>query len=943
MLFLNPWLLLGLAGVAVPILIHLVRQQAAKPVEWGAMRFLFDTISVRRRKMEWEDLLLMAARCLLLGLIALAIARPFVTPDSSVPWLFVLPAALLGIALFGGSFVLSSRKARWIVRGISLAVLLLAAGLVLFEKYVNLKRFEASGRRDVALVIDASSSMQLRRDGKTGFEYAIAEARRVVNESPRGTAFTVVLGGPAPEAVTAAPLTHRADVLGVLDGLAPIGGTFRAHEALGMATLALSEGTNASKEIIVFTDSQRAGWRFDNPGAWRTLETAWDALPNKPKLILRNFGTPANFRNIALNNITLSRPVVGTDREVVIRAEVQNTGDQAITPGPVSIEVEGTEVGETPVGLLLVGQSETIEFRHKFDEPGPKLVQLRIDAKDDLEGDDRLDQVVNVRSKLPVLLVEGNPSGSFFERASGYSALALAPSQAVLGGKASEKSFLMDPRVVNASALRDGDLENAEVVILADVQRLPSGVAQALARKVAEGAGLITIAGPRADAGFYNAWDGLDGFLIPMEIGEEATDAAGIKPAPSTFNHESLKIFSGEGDLKEANITRWRKTKPHADTATQAAAFGNGDAFIAAGNYGNGRTLLVTAALDARAGGLPAKRSFVPFIHELTAWAAGRGADLNVDASWNPSVALNSSGGGLLGEYFKGQDDRKKGKSTKRIDGAVNFAWGEGPPFDGMPNDGFFVRWSGRIVAPVSGQYRFATSVDDSITVKIEGSAEMRASQGERDLGDVTLEAGKPLDIIVNYSEVGGGAKAELYWTPPGGAKEIIPSSAFIPGEGESSEPLAVTDPRGAQRQATLRHGRRGEELVVDGAAIPGVYLIAIDGELNKQFPDITDGSLPIVVNRDAGESGFEEMQEDDLALIRSAIDLILPASVQDILAVMDGKGFGREIWKLLAIAALILFIMESILARWVSRSRRSAEDVRVEFGEETSFGGGGR
>ena len=936
-------MLLGLAGVSIPILIHLVRQQAAKPVEWGAMRFLFDTISVRRRKMEWEDLLLMAARCLLIELIALAIARPYVTPDSSVPWLFVLPAALLGIALFGGSFVLGSKKARWIVRGISLAVLLLAAGLVLFEKYVNLKCFEASGRRDVALVIDASTSMQLRRDGKTGFEYAIAEAKRVVNESPRGTAFTVVLGGPAPEPVTAAPLTHRADVLGVLDGLAPVGGTFRAHQALGMATLALSEGTNASKEIIVFTDSQRAGWRFDNPGAWRTLETAWEGLPNKPKLILRSFGTPANFRNIALNNISLSRTIVGTDREVVIRAEVQNTGVQAVTHGPVSFEVGGTKVDETPIGLLLVGQSETIEFRHKFKEPGPKLVQFNIDAKDDLEGDDRLDQVVNVRSKLPVLLLEGNPSGSFFERASGYSALALAPSQAVLEGKASGKSFLMDPRVVNATALREEDLEQAEVVILADVQRLPSRVARTLARKVAQGMGLITIAGPRTDPGFYNAWEGSDGFLVPMEIGEETTEATGTQPAPSTFNHEALKIFSGEGDLEEANINRWRKAKPRDEAATQAAAFSNGDTLIAARNYGKGRTLLVTAALDARSGGLPAKRSFVPFIHELTTWAAGRGADLNVDASWNPSIALNSSGGGLLGEYFRGNYEKKKSKSFKRVDGAIDFDWGGGAPFKGMASDKFFVRWTGRIIAPVSGQYRFSTSVDDNITVKIKGRAEMRSSQGEHDLGDVALEAAKPQDITISYTEESGEAVVKLYWTPPGGTKEIIPASAFIPGEGEYSEPLAVTDPRGAQRKATLRHGRRGEELVVDGSAIPGVYLILINEDLNKQFPDITDGRLPLVVNRDADESGFEEMQEDDLALVRSAIDLILPTNVQDILAVMDGKGFGREIWKLLAVAALILFIMESILARWVARSRRVAEDVRVEFGEETSFAGGAR
>ena len=35
MLFLNPWLLAGLVGATIPIIIHLVRQQAAKPIEWG--------------------------------------------------------------------------------------------------------------------------------------------------------------------------------------------------------------------------------------------------------------------------------------------------------------------------------------------------------------------------------------------------------------------------------------------------------------------------------------------------------------------------------------------------------------------------------------------------------------------------------------------------------------------------------------------------------------------------------------------------------------------------------------------------------------------------------------------------------------------------------------------------------------------------------------------
>ena len=112
MLFLNPWLLLALTGASIPVILHLIRRQAAKPVSWGAMRFLRDSLSERRRRMEWEDLLLMAARCLLLALAALAVARPFVPPDGTTPWALVLPAVLLGIGLFGGSFVLGTLRKR---------------------------------------------------------------------------------------------------------------------------------------------------------------------------------------------------------------------------------------------------------------------------------------------------------------------------------------------------------------------------------------------------------------------------------------------------------------------------------------------------------------------------------------------------------------------------------------------------------------------------------------------------------------------------------------------------------------------------------------------------------------------------------------------------------------------------------------------------------------
>ena len=939
MLFLNPWLLAGLVGATIPIIIHLVRQQAAKPVEWGAMRFLFDTISVRRRKMEWEDLLLMATRCLLLGLLALAVARPFVPPDSRVPWLFVLPAGLLGIGSLGASFVLGNARSRWIVRGIAIALLIAAGALMAFEKYLNLKRFEASGRRDVALVIDASASMEIGRDGKTQFQRAIEEAKQLVKEAPGGTAFSVILGGSAPEAITAAPLTHRADVLGVLDKLEPGGGSFRAHDALGMATLGLAQGSNASKEIIVFTDSQRSGWRFDHPSAWDGLQGAWKALPSRPKLMLRDLGAPTAFRNIALTEIEMSRALVGTDRELGLRVTVENTGSEAMTSGRVILEADGKPAGEQPVGLLAAGQKEVVQFHHRFTRRGPQVLTARVEAKDDLASDNRLERVVMVRGTLPVLLVDGNPAGSFFDRAAGYSALALAPSARVMDGKDTDQKFLMDPRVVSATALREEDLKEAAVIVLADVSRLPERLANQLAIKVAAGAGLLVIAGPRADAAFYNSWEGADGLLVPLPLGEEAADRDGIAPAASTFVHESLKMFSKAGDLESARVTRWRKSGKPVPGGVQAAAFSNGDAFLATRNYGNGRTMLATCSFDARSGNLPARKSFVPLVHELVNWAAGGGIQWNVDAAWSPSFALDSSGGGLSATYFRSRN--RKEPLLERIDAAIDFNWSNNKAAPKIPRDGYSVIWSGSVIPPLSGEYLLEAEVDDRADVKINGNSLSQAHTNAPALGRVTLQAGKAVPIEVQFEQDGGEAYIRLFWTPPGGKRRIIPSSALVPDR--LAAPLAVKaiDPRGLARDASIRSGRRGRELAIDGRATPGIYMVSTGDALEDIAPEAKDRPLPLAVTRDPSESRFEAMTAGDLDLIRKRVDLLQPHSVADMLGVLQGKGFGREIWKLLAFGAFVLFLLEGILARWVSRSRRSAEDIRVEFGETTIWRAG--
>ena len=946
MLFLNPWLLLALAGVSIPVILHLVRRQAAKPMDWGAMRFLHDTLSERRRKMEWEDLLLMAARCLLLALAALAITRPFVPPDSTVPWMFVLPAALLAIAAFGASFVLASRKMRLLLRLGAAALAFVAAGLVFLEHTLNLKRFEGSGRRDVAIIIDASSSMTRETLAGNVFEEAREEAKRIVGDAPRGTSFVIVSGGPSPRALTSTPLTHRADVLEQLAALKPVGGTFRAHEALGVATLALAEGNNSAKQIIVLTDGQRHGWRFGDAGAWQTLEEAWDSLPQKPKLLLRRIGTKETLRNAGISGVVCNRRLVGTDRPSVVRVSVENTGTEPVTPGAVTLEVEGQLVGSESLGMLVPGQSETVEFTHKFTTEGPQALVARLDARDEVPDDDRAEHIVTVRKKVRVLLVDGNPSGAFFDRAAGHTALALAPTGALLMGRDPGDGFLMDPRVVAAPDLSESDFEEADVIVLADVPRLPSMLASKLTDRLAGGIGLVVIAGPRSDRNFYNQWTVSDGPLMPLELGEETGNPEGVSPAPATFQHESLALFRDEAasDLGQAVIQRWCKAETRPGSGVVGAGFSNGDPFLAGRIYGRGRCLMLSCALDRRSGNLPARTSFVPLVHELVSWAAGGGPGLNIDAAWSPSIALGGSfDGGLVANYYRGGNEKRA--VIERIDPGVDFQWGAGSPAGKMPADNFTVVWRGGLVAPFDGEYLIEAEVDDEVTMTVGGSKVLSTTLNEPKSGKVSLKAGRSVPVEIRYREETGDAYVRLFWTPEGGVKSLIPPSAWLPVAETSSESFAVLDPLGETRRASVSSGRRGRELRIEGEAVPGLYRVELPESLRDAIPTLGKvQKLPVVVRRDIDESRIELSTEEDLEEIRSRIDTFVPESPDDVLAVMSGRGFGREITRMIAIAALIFLVLETALGRWVSKSRRAGEVENIDFGtdEPIAFGKGG-
>ena len=76
MQFLAPWMLLGGLAVSVPIALHFFFKSRYKPLPWAAMKFLKEAIEQTSRRLKFQEWILLALRCLVILLLALAIARP---------------------------------------------------------------------------------------------------------------------------------------------------------------------------------------------------------------------------------------------------------------------------------------------------------------------------------------------------------------------------------------------------------------------------------------------------------------------------------------------------------------------------------------------------------------------------------------------------------------------------------------------------------------------------------------------------------------------------------------------------------------------------------------------------------------------------------------------------------------------------------------------------
>ncbi len=663
MAFLNIFMLIGAAAVAVPIIIHILNRRSSRRVMWGAMRFLLEALVNRRRKILLEEFLLLCLRCLLIILVVLVAARPFIAPGSQVSWLVVLPLLLLSVAAFAATFVLwHYRRLRRYILAFAVLLLLISATAMFFEERLQARIFDTRGSRDIAIIIDASDSMGLGSEGISNFQLALEETEHLMRAAPPGSAFSLIVGGSRPYSPIFIPVSDRDTLLATIQRLEPGRGLMRAPDALALAAYTLAQGNNLAKQIIVITDGQRRGWSLADGGdRWQAVRESLEMLPSTPPVIIRRLKMPDSIRNAAITDIAFSRETIGLDREVRIQVTVANHGTEAITPAGIRLDVEDDSYYEEDIGLIPSGSTRTVDFGHRFQSIGAHAVEAQLVVEDDLPFDNRSWRVVTPLSQLQVLIVDGRPASRFFDRASAFASLALAPGAQAMGDGGGqdvpEEQWLLRPRVIDGPDFASLDfslarsfLDQYAAVILADVPRLRGPAAEALAQYVEDGGALLVAHGQQSRADFYNAWRLNDKPVLPWQIGEQVFPTANeeqdrIGPAPGSFSHPAIATFRDDHlDLPRVFMRSYWRLQPGEDhtRGRVGARLNNGDPLLVDHSFGSGRVLQFACSLDTRDSNLPSSRAFVMMLHKMVYDMAGSGA-LHLNMPLRPGASLSLS------------------------------------------------------------------------------------------------------------------------------------------------------------------------------------------------------------------------------------------------------------------------------------------------------------
>jgi hypothetical protein len=556
------FLLAGAALASIPVIIHILNRRRYREQKWAAMEYLLRAMRKNRKRLKFEQWLLLAVRCLLVGLLGLALARP------------------MGCA------------------GDAASALARQSGLHV-------------------IVIDDSYSMAYeaeRPTAKTHLDQAKLLARSLLDRmTPGGDAVAIVTA--SKPAKTVFPAGY--DLEAAKAAISRIDQTATATDLPGALHLASQLAHDASAQPLrtldLLTDGTRSS--VDVPGS-ELKDAARDASAGFTRIALHDLGL-ANQQHAAALSLEPASALTTARTGQSFRLLARSFGDDAtrglqwklddqVIPGGGDVHLTASSDPQVPVDV-------------KFGRGGPRVVQVTLVGADRLKIDAVRWRAVAVEDRVKVLIVEGERGGGPLGSSGAFLRLALAPPG---GGTGKTSASPFDVEAISDLELPARALAEQRVVILAGVPQIAEATARQLKSFVDAGGVLIVFLGEGVTSEGYAAMvrSGLTpGALVKRVASDEKGVTFDFKPEGNL--HPMLEAFRREpksGLDTARTYTYWQlETGPKVERVLDFAN-DHRDPAITAQSVGAGRVVFVTTSAGADGWtSLPGRLAFVSLMQEM--------------------------------------------------------------------------------------------------------------------------------------------------------------------------------------------------------------------------------------------------------------------------------------------------------------------------------------
>ena len=544
MAFLNPLFLFGLLAAGIPLVIHLWNRRRVVTIDFSSLLFITAAHRENARRFQLRQFLILLLRMAIIGLIALALARPFLTLG--------LPVA------------------------------------------------SVRAKTDVIIVLDTSYSMAYQDVNGIRLDKAKNLATDIIDTLRHGDRAALILMSDIPTPI----FRHLTpDIESVIEAIHATEISYRttnvqpslelAHEILGKSEKNREQSSLLLKEIYLISDFARNGWED------------WNRVPNRSGARISLIPVAAGeAHNISIKEIRPSHQLIGVDLPFQLNVTTVNHSGAPSHQNILALFVGG-EKQKTVSLSAAANESLNTALTYNFSTPGTHIGYLTLTA-DRLNIDNQRYFAVDALGEVRVLCV--GEQTEYLTLALNPQADSRQPSAVSRQqrdfltdrGQLTVSNAMILPTQCTPDAFETFPLEDYDVIVLADVRTLSPRMRAQLQKFVRQGKSIIAFVSSHSDPTSYNqpqnAW-------LPAQLGNPLTWVPPQRMQAYQETHPIFDIFPSEGFSMQYAPQFYKGVALQPSSESNVIArFGDDTPFLVERRQGTSVVLLYNCGLLAQQG-----------------------------------------------------------------------------------------------------------------------------------------------------------------------------------------------------------------------------------------------------------------------------------------------------------------------------------------------------